>query len=429
MAGFDNALGILQNFEQLPANFNSQLISVGDQPLSDFVNLPIQRSVGDNRHIFSSRAQGLRQFTFVFYNGLSLDGPVTNVVRLNVNPEDYRMEIPYRSNAFQTLGGIFVDIWGVGVKRLVIRGHTGWKVYHDAGPNGAAQDGFDNIMSFRDDIINAYFQAREDNKEKSENELEKQVRITLIDKLHLETFSLVPEAFRLMRHRSRPLLHMYEVSFIILNEQNFNPDPLAEPLLNDQNPIAKVNGGLSSLINKLGDVFGLGLGNDPYAQAIKGVAQVHHDLAGGLRNLLQTKNSIDQTVISFSNLAMRTSQALTTMMSGIWAFTDLSGIAAELKLAWQSVKQMGSDFQCLLHHITSFGLDTYTGMVGTTGCGVMYGLPQSALDSLSGNSFETLLSSLNSRNNASITRSVTNSGQARISNAIATDLPLLMINQ
>lgn len=336
-------------------------------------------------HINTGSKFGLRHFTFVLRDGINND---IYTVDLNVNPEDMSIENPFRVNTYNTLGGAFVDVWGQGVRRIVMRGHTGWRTV--VASNGQQQDGFDNIFALRDNICNLYFSLRDTaSKTQSQTDIQSKLTLTLIDKLHETGYKVVPENFKLLRNKARPLLHMYEVSFVVVDDDVSDSNTLTELSKADQT--SKLWSGFDSLNGQFGGLLSqlAGVGG-PFGKALTDLTKLGGGISNTFKNLLAAKNDFSQGVAAISSVALTATQAVNKALGTIQSFSDFSGIAADLKLVYADVKSTFNELACLIEQIKQSGLSSYTGIVGSCGCCVaLFGTPQSPLQNVP-NTFETL---------------------------------------
>lgn len=336
-------------------------------------------------HINTGSKFGLRHFTFILRDGINNN---IYTVDLNVNPEDMTIENPFRVNSYNTLGGAFVDVWGQGIRRIVMRGHTGWRTVR--GSNGQQQDGFDNIFALRDRICNLYFTLRDAaSQNQSQADIQSNLTLTLVDKLHETGYTVVPEYFKLLRNKARPLLHMYEASFIVVDDDFSNDDTLTE--LSQSDKTAALWSGFDSVNTTFGNLSQQlsGIGG-PFGKALLDLSNLGGGIASTFNTLLTAKNDFSQGVAAISATALSTTQAVNKALGTIQSFADFSGIAADVKAIYGDVKSTFNELACLIEQIKQAGLFTYTGIVGSCGCCVaLFGTPQSPLANTN-NSFETL---------------------------------------
>lgn len=153
-----------------------------------------------------------QHFLFVLNEFFVEFGPfLQKVYFFNINPEEYRKEEPNRVQVTQTIGGAFVDDFGVGVPTFNIRGHTGWHTSFDP----ADLDNKDGVEFFKkllrlsrsstgDGLIHTFEDARAFRANRS---------MWFINPQDGEGWEIVLNTFTLTRSVSRPLLYQYDISF------------------------------------------------------------------------------------------------------------------------------------------------------------------------------------------------------------------------
>lgn len=326
-----------------------------------------------------------RDFLFVLNDGVSTI-PSVKSLTLNINPEDFSIDDPYRVSAVQTQGGAFIDIWGDGIRRINIKGHTGW---HTQTVGNQNQDGFDNLFNLKDQIISKYHSLREASiADNSSTDIDKKLKLTIIDSLHVDCYDVVPEYFRLMRSRSRPLLHMYEGSFIIVKDTNSStPDPLGiikntsipaisstlyglkSKIATIQKKITEVDPALGAVLNRLLD------SGDNICTTFSGVLSGQITVGAGLASVSSSLTTVTQGI----------AQGIRNLEGGFL----LNGIPAQTLLVFAETRNLFSSLACLLEHVQSVGLYSYSGIIDSSACAASYGLPTSGL-SKSSNSFANI---------------------------------------
>lgn len=129
----------------------------------------------------------------------------------NINPEEYRKEEPNRVQVTQTIGGAFVDDFGVGVPTFNIRGHTGWHTSFDPSDldNKDGVEFFKKLLSISrsatgDGLTHTFEDARAFRANRE---------LVFINPQDGEGWEIVMNTFTLTRSASRPLLYQYDISF------------------------------------------------------------------------------------------------------------------------------------------------------------------------------------------------------------------------
>jgi hypothetical protein len=366
-------------------------ISTGGGVSTNFPSVFGHPNATPSGHILTGTDKTLRHFTFVLNNGLGGGSALTSVL-LNINPEDMSIDTPYRVNPVQTMGGAFVDVWGVGIRRLVIRGHTGFKTYDSA---TQVQDGYDNIFALRDGIINKYFDIRTQSvATNSQSEIEDKLKVIVIDQLHGTSYEVIPEVFRLLRNRARPLLHMYEASFIIRDNDKdpqalFGDDlglltPPTAAAVGDK--MDGISDRFASIKDQLSDIGG------PFKDALWDLTNSGGGIADTFAGILKAKAEFTQGVEGIRTIAAQATQAVNRGIGSLQSFADLSGIALDVKSVIYDTKSVYGELRCLLNEVKQTGLYVYTGIVGSSSCAALYGQPNSNLTNQT-NSFDAILQS------------------------------------
>lgn len=123
-------------------------------------------------------------------------------------PEDFSYEIPSRANVHQTLGGAWVDDFGVGLKRITLSGITGWR--------GVAIPGELWFLTFRELVYETYFQRRQLATNIGQDP--DTVRLFYVDTLNALACWVHPVEFAHERSKSQPLLHRYRIQLVVVQE-------------------------------------------------------------------------------------------------------------------------------------------------------------------------------------------------------------------
>lgn len=379
-------------------------------------------AAGKSGHTLSGKGKGYRHFTFVMKDEINNE---IKVLDLNLNPEDMVLDQPYRVNAMQTGGGAFVDIWGKGIRRLIIRGNTGWRTISTPVQH---QDGYDNFFSLRDDIINKYHDIRFAEAEKhSASELNDKVSCTLVDRLHGTAYRVVPENFRLLRNKQRPLLHMYEAQFIIVEDDvdtftkyNLNSDANMKGLFGE---IAKAADKWAAIAKKV--EVGKKLGK--WQAFIQKVLKVFKAIATTFKTLSDAKKRLLKGVNFVKNAIIRSIQAVRNVVGMAQSLLDLSDFTLAVKQVIGEVKRLSSGVLCLLAAFKQKGLFVYTQHVGSSLCGKIANRGKSAGLASTPNSFTAMKQSQAQNND--ITNTVNQDAQNRATTINYVDVPLTLIGK
>lgn len=150
----------------------------------------------------------------------------------NINPEEYTQTEPSRIVVTQTKGGAWMDDWGSGIAKIIIKGTTGFKsksmtqnqvdfLNSNLAKGGGsaiwaksefekAMIGFTKFKSLRDTVREYYDKYPPGTVINSLKEL------ILHNYTDGEHWVVAPETFDLFRSTSRPLLYSYNISLICL---------------------------------------------------------------------------------------------------------------------------------------------------------------------------------------------------------------------
>jgi hypothetical protein len=415
----------------LASNFDQTALTLNSAPAQNAINYALKNTiytpisghpnVTPPGHRFTGSDLGYQHFTFILRSNLG-GSAVFEQVTLNINPEDLSIDSPYRVNAVNTMGGAFVDVWGQGVRRILMRGHTGWKTYKST---GQVQDGYDNIFNLRDNIINRYLQIRIDNSPNyPQSRIDDGLSLELVDNLHQTVYSIIPENFRLLRNRARPLLHMYEATFVI---RDLNPKDSTVNMLIDKtdSSIANQMDGLGGQFAALGErLSGL---SGPFADALGTLTSTGGGITQTFKNILQAKGEFTQGVEGIRALAADATQAIDRGLGALQSFADLSGIALDIKSLIYDTKSVYGNLRCLLNEVKAKGLYVYTGIVGSATCAGLYGQPVSPLiDTV--NTFDTITQSQQQAIIGQATANVTTNAQNASAKIQQFDVPIMLAN-
>lgn len=126
----------------------------------------------------------------------------------SLRPEEFNYEIPSRANVHQTLGGAWVDDFGVGLKRITLSGTTGWR--------GVVIPGELWFLAFRELVYERYFALRQLAANTGVDP--DTIRLFYVDTLNYLACWVHPVEFTHERSKSRPLLHRYRIQFVVVQE-------------------------------------------------------------------------------------------------------------------------------------------------------------------------------------------------------------------
>jgi hypothetical protein len=145
-------------------------------------------------------------------------GTHTAAVNLTIRPEELTRFEPSRLAVQQTLGGAWIDGFDRGIITIKISGHTGWR---GGGPGTAigGGGGLSGEAQFHDLRVNsftAWHQARADIISGGGDP--SVVQLTFVDTLNGFTDLVAPKSFTLRRSKTRPLLMMYSIEMLVLQD-------------------------------------------------------------------------------------------------------------------------------------------------------------------------------------------------------------------
>lgn len=143
--------------------------------------------------------------------GFALDDGVSGnltIVNLYIRPEDLQKVDPVSGTATRTFGGGWSDIFGQGLSKIQISGHTGWR-------GSPALDGAALFQQLYTQIYQGWLQARAT--AVAQGQSPDVVKLMFVDTLNSFSGSVQIDSFVLKRSRARPLLAMYAISMTVLD--------------------------------------------------------------------------------------------------------------------------------------------------------------------------------------------------------------------
>lgn len=169
-------------------------------------------------------------------------GSAAHYLVLPVNP-DIQITPILRTTATQTIGGVYIDNFGVGVANLTMSSHTGWQVgagsYQRQPIDG--KGAFDHLWV---DIIFYYFDCLNT----QTAVWPPQTTLQFFNNIDGQFLSLVPTGQpQRVRNHAKPYLYQYNVTFIVAYDLNHStatnpvPTPL-DPLIQLTGPTAPTGG-------------------------------------------------------------------------------------------------------------------------------------------------------------------------------------------
>lgn len=163
----------------------------------------------------SSQAAGDRPIIFMLDDQANPGRPI-EAVTLSVRPEALTRQDSSRAAVQQTLGGAWVDSFGIGVPTITINGHTGWRRDVGTSQSTGGEDGIDRFLRLRDTVF-AQWHARRETATRSGQD-PNLVQLVFVDGLDNFVADVIPQSFVLQRSRSRPLLMQYQIAMTVIGE-------------------------------------------------------------------------------------------------------------------------------------------------------------------------------------------------------------------
>jgi hypothetical protein len=153
------------------------------------------------------RERAVRNITFQIVKNKST---IVESFTLPVGPEELIHDETARAEVTKTLGGAYIEEWGMDLPNVSLRGTTGYKKKVDGG--GHETDGYQAMKEFRNDVYRYFIEP------------DGKIRQYLKDIYEMfyynwedgDYYRIQPLKFTLSRSKSRPLLYMYDFPFICL---------------------------------------------------------------------------------------------------------------------------------------------------------------------------------------------------------------------
>ena len=140
------------------------------------------------------------------------NGAIVKTHTLLLNPEDFSMDEPARTEVHKTLGGAYAEEWGRDIMVGSIRGTTGYRIQRNA--QGRNQSGAEAFKALRDDIYRYYLEPNGVPKQANPDKSTFTLEFNNFD--DGEHYVIVPQRFLLKRSKNQPLLYAYDFSFYCL---------------------------------------------------------------------------------------------------------------------------------------------------------------------------------------------------------------------
>lgn len=132
-------------------------------------------------------------------------------------PEELTYTHPTRASVIQTLGGAWVDDFGEGIVDINLSGHTGWRANDQPTPTvDPPKDGMQKALELRTAFFETYHKERMAAAQ-SGLDPDQTVQLFFVDVLNTALWLVYPVSMQLRRHKSRPLLYMYQLRLLGLD--------------------------------------------------------------------------------------------------------------------------------------------------------------------------------------------------------------------
>lgn len=154
-----------------------------------------------------------------------------------INPEQYEIKIPNRVNATYTKAGVFLDLFGEGLREITVSGITGFK-----SQTKDPEHGYKQFLALKK-IIQDNFRDIEDGRPVTDF-------VMFYNHTDGEGYATVPIRLSIMRNVNQPLLYRYDLNFYIIRDANAAKDNSSE---NQQigNPMGTPNTGIRTVEDRL----------------------------------------------------------------------------------------------------------------------------------------------------------------------------------
>lgn len=286
-------------------------------------------------------------------------------VKLLIRPEELTRSDPSRLAVQQTLGGAWADNFGAGVPMINISGHTGWR----RDTNG--DDGGERFLNLKDQVFDQWHAKRAAAIAAGTDP--NNVRLFFSDALDNFTAVCAPLNFTLRRSRSRPLLCMYQITLVVLEDE---PGVELDPGDNElefgslqQAGLASMDFSLNSITGAIGSIAGAirnaqGLINANLLGPLKSFMNQTAQLFGQVRAAISAGSGIAGSLISMARMVAQ---------AGINIFRTIAAIAALpqiVKSQFMAVASAFSNIACVLKNALRMPLyvQDYSDVYGSSNC-------------------------------------------------------------
>lgn len=240
----------------------------------------------------STQKAGERPIGFTLYD--AHQSAIRAHMNLVIRPEDLSRDEPSRLNTHQTLGGAWADDFGEGLTAIEISGHTGWRGSKD-------RDGAAIFTALHTDIFQQWHKLRRERADQGNDP--DTIEMIFSDELDGHSDVVAPRQFKLLRHKSRPLLKQYRISMVKLRA---NEDAAAEP----DDPIT------DAIVNPYGRYAAASIGLRANTAKQTGLADSVNATLGDIKGVsdavLDTSTSLLQAVLDVGSQAAGVFDAATS---------------------------------------------------------------------------------------------------------------------
>jgi len=132
---------------------------------------------------------------------------ITELVQLNIRPEDMTRNDTSRTTIHQTFSTPWADDFGPGVRTIQISGHTGWR-------GSETENSVELFTRLHENVFRRWHQYRAEallNGKSPDS-----VSLIFSDGLHGEVSTVIPTHFNLKRNKARPLLLQYQIGMSVV---------------------------------------------------------------------------------------------------------------------------------------------------------------------------------------------------------------------
>lgn len=274
-----------------------------------------------------------------------------------VNPEDFTLNRQERVQVVQTLGEPFIDEYGRGLPTLTIRGTTGWRMR----PTGDNLDGHDAFLRLHREFLDRYFSERQ---YKIDSGLDpNDVNLVILNNVDDLSYNIVPQNFRLLRNKNKPLLYQYEITFVVINDLGtIEPEEGDEDEVKpkSENWLTALTGRAEALIDKV-ENFASPICNTVAGFIDSGVT-VLENVKSGVADVANFINGVSSGIEMVLNTVRNTQAFINDLpIEGILELNELTSVLSE--------------FNCYLQNgIKESWLPDFSGVCGVSNCATTHGI-------------------------------------------------------